>query len=356
MEEAFRRLIRGEQRGLMASTARLALCVPEFFYSTVMRLRNTAFDAGVLKMHRAAVPVISVGNITTGGTGKTPFVALVCELSKAAGAEPGIISRGYRAASPEGNDEKKVLQILAPNVPHEQNSVRIEAARRLLSTHPQCNALVMDDGLQHRHLHRNLNLVLIDATCPFGFGHVLPRGLLREPLSGLRRADIILLTRCDLVSEQQLREIEARTLRESGLSSDKILRTEFRPCGLRTASGRQQAIESLHGQPVYLASGIGNPEAFHQTCQSAGLTIAGTRWFPDHHDFSDVDLRCILSDAAAAGASTVVVTLKDLVKLPGAGDDVLALEIAPYFPVAKQRQTLESAIRAAILRTECFTV
>jgi tetraacyldisaccharide 4'-kinase len=124
---------------------------------------------------------------------------------------------------------------------------------------------------------------------------------------------------------------------------------------LRTASGQQRSIAFLQGQAVFLASGIGNPEAFLQTCQSAGLTIAGTRWFPDHHDFSDADLRDILSNAAATGASTVVVTLKDLVKLPDAGDNVLAVEIAPHFPIAEQRQTLESAIQGAIRRTESST-
>ncbi|MBL8810644.1 MAG: tetraacyldisaccharide 4'-kinase [Planctomycetaceae bacterium] len=351
MEDAFRRLMRGEQRGLMASTARLALCVPEFFYSSVMRLRNFAFDLGVLTSQRVPIPVISVGNITTGGTGKTPFVALVCDICRAAGVEPGIVSRGYRAATAEGNDEKKVLEILTPGVPHEQNSARIVAAQRLLNEHPHCGAIVMDDGLQHRHLHRDLNVVLIDATCPFGYDHVLPRGLLREPLSGLRRADVILLTRCDLVHEEQLREIERRARSASGLPAEKIFRTEFRPSGVRTASGRQHSIESLRGLPVYLASGIGNPEAFHQTCRSAGLTIAGTRWFPDHHDFSEADLRDILSNATAAGASTVVMTLKDLVKLPSAGANVLALEIAPHFSVTEQRQTLESLIRNVLRRT-----
>jgi len=351
MEEEFRRLMRGEQRGLLASTARLALCVPELFYSSVMRLRNLAFDLGVLKSHRASVPVISVGNITTGGTGKTPFVALVCDICRAAGVEAGIVSRGYRAATAEGNDEKKVLEILTPGVPHEQNSARIIASERLLKAHPRCGAIVMDDGLQHRHLYRDLNLVLIDATCPFGYDHVLPRGLLREPLSGLHRADVIVLTRCDLVPDNQLREIERRAKSASGLPIEKILRTEFRSASLRTATGHQKPIEELRGQPVFLATGIGNPSAFQQTCLAAGFMIQGTRWFPDHHHFSEQDRLQILQEARAAGAAHVVMTLKDLVKLPVDYSQILALEIAPHFPIPEQRQTLESLIRNVLSRT-----
>ncbi len=307
------------------------------------------YNKGLTGTHKAAVPVISVGNITTGGTGKTPIVALVCQVLQDSGCSPGIISRGYRSVGGQANDEKLVLFQLCPDVPHEQHPDRVAAAKRIVRDHPVA-ALVMDDGFQHRRLHRDFDFVLIDATNPFGYGHLLPRGLLREPLSSLVRADAVLITRSDLVSESGLTAIEATLLRIAPGLDGKILRIAFRTAGLRSITGQKSALSGITGRRVYLMSGIGNPEAFAATARKAGLEIAGTRWFPDHHHYTVDDLRKVVAEARQSGAVQIVTTLKDLVKLPPADEHFLALEIAADFPIPGQRDRFGELIRSAVRR------
>src|SRR5690606_8255127 len=137
------------------------------FYGAAVQWRNFAFDRGWYRVHRAGVPVISVGNLTTGGTGKTPLVAWLVHQLEQLGASPAILSRGYRSVDSHANDEKLVLDRLCPGVPHIQNPDRVAGARAALAD-GVCNLLVLDDGFQHRRLHRDLDLVLIDALNPWG--------------------------------------------------------------------------------------------------------------------------------------------------------------------------------------------
>jgi tetraacyldisaccharide 4'-kinase len=169
--------------------------------------RNRLFDWGWKRTHQADVPVVSVGNITTGGTGKTPLVAFLANWFQDQGQKPAILSRGYRAVDGGPNDEKLVLDLLCPGIMHLQNPDRVASARHAV-TAQQVQVLVLDDGFQHRRLARDLDLVLIDATCPWGYGAVLPRGLLREPRSGMKRADLAIITRADQVSEADRRRIQ----------------------------------------------------------------------------------------------------------------------------------------------------
>ncbi|MEZ6127839.1 MAG: tetraacyldisaccharide 4'-kinase [Planctomycetaceae bacterium] len=191
-EEAFKQLISGQSRGLAACVGRGLLRCLSIPYSMLMQLRNAAFDIGLKATHRVDVPVIAIGNLTTGGTGKTPIVAFLVRQLQELGWRPGIVSRGYRADSSGENDEKRVLAGLCPGVPHEQNPDRIAAARKLLAE-TDVDVIVLDDALQHRRIHRDLNVVLVDASNPFGYGYELPRGLLRESLSGLKQADLVLI-------------------------------------------------------------------------------------------------------------------------------------------------------------------
>lgn len=349
MNEAwYRRIISGEARGTGPGVLRLLLLVLSWGYEFVVRLRNWLYDAVRLRIHRAPVPVISVGNLTTGGTGKTPVTALLCQRLQQAGLYPGIISRGYRAADAEGNDEKKVLRILAPEVLHTQNPDRIKAVEQLIkstSARP-ISAIVMDDGLQHRRLHRDLNLILVDATNPFGFGYLLPRGLLREPLTGFQRADVVLVTRCEQVPESQLQRLEQTICRQGTHLQGKILRIRFEPTGLRNQSGQRTAIAALNARTVFLMSGIGNPGAFQKTCELAGLNIAGVQWFPDHHHFTPEDLNRVQHLAREAGAAMVITTLKDLVKIPGEESFFRALEIEAVFSVKADEDLLDQQLRA----------
>ncbi len=348
-EAAFRRLISGERRGVNADLLRTALRTASIGYRAAIGFRAVLWKAGLRRVHQATVPVISVGNLTTGGTGKTPLVALVCRMLQTSGVSPGIISRGYRSVDGLPNDEKLVLSVQCPDVPHEQNSDRVAAAASIFRDH-SVNAIVMDDGFQHRRLHRDLDIVLIDATNPFGFGHLLPRGLLREPLSALRRADAALITRSDLVSESDLMAIQATLLQNAPGLDGRILRVAFRPAGLLSVTRQRSELSSVRDQPVFLMTGIGNPEAFAATCRRAGLQIAGSRWFADHHHYSDSDLQAVQAEARMTDAKRIVTTLKDLVKLREAHENVLALEITPDFPVAGQFETMNELIRCCVTK------
>lgn len=318
-------------------------------YRTAIGFRNALYASGLKRIHQAAAPVISVGNLTTGGTGKTPIVAEVCRLLQEFGCAPGIISRGYRSVDGLANDEKRVLAVLCPNVPHEQNADRVAAASDILREHSVA-AIVMDDGFQHRRLHRNLDLVLIDATNPFGYGHILPRGLLREPLSALRRAAAVLITRTDLVNESDLIAIQATLLKAAPELADRILRVAFRPVGLLSITGQKSELQTIADQPVFLMSGLGNPEAFAATCRKAGLRIAGTRWFPDHHHYTMRDLQKVAVEAQSSGAFRILTTLKDLVKLTQADENIFALDIAADFPIPGQHDAFCKWLRSAVSR------
>jgi tetraacyldisaccharide 4'-kinase len=312
-EQQFRELIAGQTSSPTAALARGGLLILEQGYRFGICCRNALFDLGIRTPRKVTVPVISVGNVTTGGTGKTPVVAWFVQQLQAMLMKPGIISRGYRAVDETGNDEKRVLEKLCPGVPHEQRSSRWFAAQTLLSRTNPANVIVMDDGFQHRQLHRNFNVLLIDATNPFGYNHLLPRGLLREPLFSMRRADVVIITRADMVAASALDSIRATIRKAAPKLKDRIAEMIFRPTDLVDSHGKRSSIDDLKESPVLLVSGIGNPSAFEATCRNAGLTVADRIWFPDHHHFTDEDLRAITH---RAGDASIVVTLKDLVKLP----------------------------------------
>lgn len=325
--DAFRQLISGEQTGVPAGLLRTALRVLSWFYRMAIWLRNRAFDIGVLSIARVSVPVISIGNITTGGTGKTPVVAWLVRCLSELGRNPGIVSRGYHADASGHNDEYRVLEILCPNVPHLQNRNRTQSAIRLV-TESAVNVIVMDDGFQHRRLARDLDIVLIDALNPFGFNSLLPRGLLREPLSSLRRASLILITRCDSVTLDQLQVIRRKVLELTRLPSDKLFEISFVPSALVNTTGDRRSVNDVSAKSAFLMCGIGNPEAFTRTCLSMGVQIVGGRTFPDHHHYSELDITSVVSEFEHSGAELLLTTQKDLVKLPRSATLFSAVELS----------------------------
>lgn len=341
-EHAFRSLVSGQTTGLVAFLQRLLLRLLALGYGSVIRLRNGLFDMGLRPMRKSPVPVISVGNITTGGTGKTPVAALVIRCLQDQGLAPGLVSRGYQSLDASGNDELRVLSILCPGIPHRQNRDRFKAVDDLLQSHT-VQAVVMDDGFQHRQLHRDLDLVLIDATNPFGYDYLLPRGLLREPLRGLRRADLVMVTRSDLATAEQLSGISQQIVNVAPHLRKRILMVEFQPVGVRFADGTRCELATVRADRLLLISGIGNPSAFETTCRRAGLTIAGSMWFPDHHHYTQDDLHRIELERVRLQADRVLTTLKDLVKLP-LDSEFVALEIAAELPDPQHRKILQTTL------------
>ncbi len=277
-------------------------------YGWVVRCRNAAYDAGWLPVARAAVPVVSVGNLTLGGTGKSPCVETLARFYRERGVRVALLSRGYGAR--EGlNDEARMLAANLPGVPQLQGVDRVALARTAVR---ECGAevLLLDDGFQHRRLARDLDIVLIDATCPWGHGRLFPRGLLREPPAGLSRAHLILLTRCDQASaaeRERLREEIGRVA-----PGTPLVETTHRPLEWVNAEGKTLPLDALVKQRVVGFCGIGNPEAFRQTLIALGMDVAAFRPFPDHHAYSPVDT-VELEKMARDGV--VLTTQKDLVKL-----------------------------------------
>jgi tetraacyldisaccharide 4'-kinase len=262
------------------------------------------------------VPVLSIGNLSTGGTGKTPLsIWLVRELQRR-GLRPGLLSRGYRALDAGGNDEARLLAQACPGVPHVADPKRVRGARELLAL--GVDVVLLDDGFQHHKLARSQDWVLIDALRPWGLPRdpqsgesvraLLPRGLLREPLSSLRRADAIWITRCDAVPPEWLARLDQEL--EAAAPGIARLQCVHRPRRLIDEQGRELDLASLSGRTVRLASAIGNPEAFEHSVRALSARIESHARFPDHHAWTRAEAQALLHKELP-----LVVTEKDAVKL-----------------------------------------
>ena len=301
-----RAALTGEDRSALARLTRLGTAAAEPAYAAAMRVRNGLYDRGLKRAHDLGRPTVSVGNVTTGGTGKTPVVAWLARRLFDAGRRPSVLLRGY------GDDETRVLrQALGDAVPVQPDPSRVAAAAAVLRDHPSVDLFVLDDAFQHRRARRDLDVVLVSATDPFGLGHVLPRGLLREPLSGLGRAGAVVITRADAVPAERLVDIE-RTIRRHNATAP-VYRADHVHAGLwRPADGTELALSTLADGPFFAVAGIGDPADLDRQLRRFGPAYAGHRWFADHHAYAPADVAAI---AAAAGGAAVVTTEKDWVKL-----------------------------------------
>ena len=309
-----RRIINPNERGVLLGVCRAVLWPPAALYSLAVRLRNAAYDRGWKTVHRAAAPVISVGNITAGGTGKTPFVAWLCERLTAKDTRPAILSRGYGADEESGvDDENQMLQKLAPGTPVIVDPDRVAGAERAITDH-DADVLVMDDGFQHRRLHRDFDLVLIDALLPFGGGHTLPRGLLREPAGSLRRADAVVITRADQVGEEELLALQERVRAHAGpvpLACADHVPTGLSPVG----EGPAPEIEALREGTWGAFCGLGNPDGFRRTLRDLGAELDFFRVFPDHHVYTREEVETLQRRGLELRCRGLLTTEKDAIKL-----------------------------------------
>jgi tetraacyldisaccharide 4'-kinase len=344
----FRDLVSGRRRGLVAGLARLGLRLAETPYAAAVRWRNWRYDTLRAAVHRAAVPVVSVGNLTLGGTGKTPLVRWIARWFRAQGVRVALASRGYGAERGAANDEALELRQSLPDVPHVQNPDRVEAVRAAVGQF-DAQLVVLDDAFQHRRIARDLDIVLLDALEPFGFGHVFPRGTLREPASGLARADVIALARADMLPPSQREDIRRRALH---FAPEALwLEVTHAPRCLLGHDGREQPIETLRGRAVAAFCGLGNPAGFRHTLDECGCRVAAFREFPDHHRYDRRDVESLAGWADALDVDAVLSTHKDLVKL-GIGQlgrrDLWAVSIDIAF--MSGQDDLESRLRGVLER------
>jgi len=323
-------LISGQRAGAGAALLRSLLGIAAVGYSLVVRLRNFLYSKGWLKAHRVDSAVICVGNITVGGTGKTPLVVWLCKQI-VANSECAILTRGYksrrascvmRRAKEEQNtqyairntqiDEPAMLAESCPQAKVVVNADRVAGAAEAIGQFG-AKVLIMDDGFQHRRLARDLDIIAIDATQPFGYGRMLPAGLLREPVTSLKRAAAVVITRCNQISEAQLSglEKELRTINPDMVIAKSI----HAAASARTTDHEEIDLDLLKSKKIFAFCGIGNPGAFLSTIETLGSELVGSKIYDDHHHYTDTCLADIREHAEKAGADLVLTTQKDWTKI-----------------------------------------
>lgn len=312
-------LVSGNKRGPLAAMQRGGLRFASWFFKFGAVTRLLLYRAGIKSGNKVDVPVVCVGNLTTGGTGKTPAVAWVVQALTEAGRKPAIVSRGYKSDE-SGNDEMKVLHELLPDTPHVQNPDRTAGAKKAIAEGADC--IVLDDGFSHLKLQRDLDILLFDSINPFGYGRMLPRGLLREPLSSVRRAKFAIFTRADVAHKDRLRDLED-TVRCKGFVGG-IAHAAHEPVKLvRISDGEEVPLTELKGKTVAPFCGIGNPRGFERTLEKLGarITPLGTLRLDDHQAFDDHLMQHqvvpFLRSARESGAVAGICTQKDAVKFRG---------------------------------------
>lgn len=304
-------------------------------YEIVVRLRAHAYNRGLLAQRRLNGLVISVGNLTAGGTGKTPMVLWIAQRMLAEGKNVGILTRGYRGepssaqqAQPSGgpestSDEVQLLQSrLGDRVAFGVGPDRFACGSAL--TARGVEYLVLDDGFQHRKLARDVDIVLIDATNPFGGGRVLPTGRLREPRSALARADILVITRSD-----HSPAIEA-AIRQDSKAPIFYARPQIDSVNLAAGHSAVDVV-ALRPKKFFAFCGIGNPAAFLADLREWGFQVAGHKFLPDHHLYTPRDALAIASEARRAGAEALLCTEKDFFNLRDLSDDARWNSLPVYF-------------------------
>lgn len=312
----------------MKRAASIALAPLSLAYRAAVKTRSAFYRSGILNTQTVGVPVISVGNITTGGTGKTPLVAWIAEELAHRGHRVCVLTRGYRRA----NSAERVLvsngEIIVSDVDQAGDEATMLARALLGKAAVVCDAdrvsgahwaienlktevLILDDGFQHVRIGRDLDIVTIDATNPWGNGRLLPAGILREPITSLNRGDCIVVTRTgDAINAGLQEQIRQAT-------DAPIFRSTAAICRIAALDSPEDVTdnETLLNQPIAAFCGIGNPNAFFEQLRDEGFHLRQTEAFRDHHKYSQADIDRLSRRAADAGAQALITTAKDAVKL-----------------------------------------
>jgi tetraacyldisaccharide 4'-kinase len=283
---------------------------------------------------RLDAPVISIGNITMGGAGKTPCVLRLTELLRNRGRAPGILTRGYGRHSPVKSlvlqpgakapvqttgDEPQIF-LRSELAPVGIGADRFETGSLLLQDFA-VDTVLLDDGFQHVKLARDVDVLLIDGVNPFGGGEIFPAGRLREPLDGIARAHVIVITRSDVTDFVPAIE---RTVRHHNPTAP-IVHARIEPeCWVQLRTGRCLALKDLTFDRAAAFCGLGNPQGFRRTLESAGVNLVDWLEFDDHHHYTPAELRLIAAQSHNCGATAILTTEKDAVNLPESATDQLA--------------------------------
>ena len=342
---------------------RALLWLPAKLYELGVRLRVAAYETDYLKQSKLDATVISVGNLTLGGAGKTPMVDYIARYLKSEGHSVAVLTRGYARESSgmrllndpttdivageayrEFGDEPLMLARSLPDIPIIVDKHRFEGGR-LAERKFGSEVLVLDDAYQHLGLARDLNILLIDATDPLGGFEMPPFGRLREPLYGIKRADAIIITRADRPFDQGQTQAVIKHF-----CGDKVPVMYFYSTIARLrhlTTGEVYDATDLAGWNVAVACGIGNPQAFVEDILQVGINIVSESFFADHYAFKQEDLDRITRDAREAGADAIITTEKDAVRLEG-----LAHGDVPIYAAQLEIQSDDEVrLKSLLLRT-----
>ena len=302
------------------------LSLLSLLYRFIVQSRQTLYNRGILKTHHLPCRVISIGNITLGGTGKTPTAIYLAQLFQNKGIPPVVLSRGYKAQNSaatavvsdgtttfmdanKAGDEPFLLSQALPGVPV------IIGADRAVSGHFACKefspeVVILDDGFQHQRIKRDVDIVLIDLHHGFGNGHLLPRGILREPVSSLSRASLFLLTKqMGSGSDEELKEQIRRFNPDA-----PIFHTHYKVCSVRNLTEQKEVpLNHLQGKKVLALSGIGNPHYFSFLLKQSGILVTEEWTLPDHHDYTEKDTARVRDYLSCV--DYIVTTAKDSCKM-----------------------------------------
>jgi tetraacyldisaccharide 4'-kinase len=310
----------------MISIPKAFLWVLSCLYHVMVRLNLFLYQSGILKQHQLEKPVISIGNVTVGGVGKTPLVEYIAQVLKEQNLKPVILTRGYMPLNSKGlrdqgnpekenrSDEAKMLKGSLREIPVLVGPDRAQNARKFLNT-SRADAFLLDDGFQHWRLFRDMDIVAIDATRPWGNGHLIPRGILREPLSSLARAGLFVLTKTDL-GRANVEQIKSTI---KSINPDKIIvETIHDPVALvNMRSQRIYELSFVKRKRITSFCSIGDPKSFENTLKNLDAKLVKNFTFMDHHVYNKNDIRTIVQFCQKQGIHTIVTTQKDAVKLNG---------------------------------------
>lgn len=330
-------------------------------YSLIWDIRKWFYQSGILKTRTLPYPVICVGNLTTGGTGKTPAVIAITKILNKMemlhqnkhvchpelvswsqvmqgqeipkdvrddGNSVAILSRGYKrkskapvlvvsdgksilATPEESGDEPYLIASTLKNIPVVVGANRYKSGI-YSAAHTGANIFILDDGYQHIQLHRDIDILLIDASNPYGNGHLLPKGILREPLNGISRADCVIVTRAN---EGGTGNIEALVRKHN--HDAPVFYASYKATDITDPDGYSYGVNTINGKNIFIFSGIANPQSFRKSIENIAGKVVGEISYPDHYWYKNDDLRKIMKEASDVSAEAVITTAKDAVRLHG---------------------------------------
>ena len=332
LESYLLKVISGENCKFIDKLILIMLSMLEIIYIIGIKMRELLYNIDIFESKELSCKVISVGNITVGGTGKTPLVERLARDIKAKGNRVVVISRGYRSEGDgpvivsdgkeihvdvgQAGDELYMLAHNLDDIPIIRGKNRWEAGRLAVKEFAP-DFILLDDSFQHWQLKRDIDIVVIDAMQPFGYDHLIPRGLLREPISSLKRADLIFITKSHRVSRERLSEIKTKIKKYN--NNSRIINSTYKPLNLETlvACTKEETLSSpdqLEDRKVIALSGIGNPTSFVRGLNELNTDVVDNFDYPDHHDYCEEDIMDIAVEAQLNKAELVITTEKDAVK------------------------------------------